>query len=180
MPRPKRNQVAGGTYHVTAHAVAEGAIVLDEGDCDRFLEALAITVGRYRWRCLAVTLLDTHYHLLVTIEETNLDCGMQWLNGVYAAVFNRTHRRKGHLFAARYFNGPILDEPHFMMTVRSIARNRTAAGACADPASASRRSYPGVVGITACWTFVDRKSLLSHFGPDDVAAARLRDFVEGD
>ena len=127
-----------------------------------------------------MSLLDTHYHLLVTIETENLDRGMQRLNGCYAGFFNRTHERRGHLFGDRFYNGPVVDEAHFLLTLRYIARNRKEAGLARDPASDKRSSYPGVIGVEPCWPFVDREALLAHFGSGEDAVRRLREFVEGD
>ena len=70
-------------------------------------------------------LLDTHYHLLVTISETNLARGMQRLNGSYAQFFNLKYGRKGHLFGGRYYGGKSADDRAIScMTVRYIALQR--------------------------------------------------------
>lgn len=136
-------------------------------------------VAKYSWTCLAVALLDNHYHLLVTISEPNLARGMQRLNGTYAGFFNRKYGRKGHLFGARYYSGPIVSSAHLLMTIRYIARNRTAARLSEDPASDVWSSYPGVVGKRVCWPFIGRRQLLALVGPEALAASLLVDLVEG-
>jgi putative transposase len=180
MPRRHREQEAGASYHVTANAVDNGILFRGKNDFDHFLAELAVVVETYRWRCLAVALLDTHYHLLIGLTEANLDRGMQRLNGVYAGSFNRRHARRGHLFRGRFHSEPVRDEPHLLMTVRYIARNRTKAGLAPDPSSDPLSSYSGLVGGSSCWPFVDKQALLRHFGSDEQALARLRGFVEDD
>jgi REP element-mobilizing transposase RayT len=179
MARQLRRQVSGETYHVTTHAVAGAKIVRKDEDRARFLAELATVVVRYHWTCLAVAVLDNHYHLLVTITEPNLSRGMQRLNGAYAGFFNRKYSRKGHLFGARYYSGPVVTPGHLLMTVRYIARNRFVVGAAKDPTHDRWSSYPGVIGTAKRWPFVAAGELLRYFGSGAAAIAMLRDFVEG-
>ena len=164
---------------MNTHGVEECTIVRDDDDCEAFVKHLTGVVAHYRMTCMAAAVLDTHYHLLVTIEEENLDDAMQYLNGRYAAAFNRRHGRRGHLFGSRYFSKPVVTEAHFLSTVRYIARNRTAARAAAGPVTDHRSSYAGVIGEAACWPCIDRDALLAHFGTGEEAVLRLREFVEG-
>jgi putative transposase len=176
MPRPLREEQPGMTYHVTAHAVAEARLVRDDGDRQRFLVQLQMVAESLGWSCLAVCLLDTHYHLLVTISDRNLARGMQRLNGAYAQFFNRKYARKGHLFGGRYYGGKVLTPTHLLLAVRYIARNAHDKGA--DPARYPWSSYPGLIGTRPCWPFIDRTTVLTLFGPPDTAVTTLRDFVD--
>jgi putative transposase len=164
------------TYHVTAHAVAEARLVRDDGDRERFLAQLQMVADLLGWTCLAVCLLDTHYHLLVTISDTNLARGMQRLNGSYAQFFNRKYGRKGHLFGGRYWGGAVLTPGHLLMAVRYIARNARDKGA--DPARYPWSSYPGIIGARPCWPFIAKAAVLDLFGTAETAVRTLREFIE--
>jgi REP element-mobilizing transposase RayT len=166
------------TYHVTSHSVAEARLVRDDGDRERFLAQLQTVADALGWTCLAVCLLDTHYHLLVTISEANLARGMQRLNGSYAQFFNLKYGRKGHLFSGRYYGGKVLTPGHLLMTVRYIARNARDKGA--DPARYRWSSYPGIIGARPCWPFIARAMVLELFGSAETAVRLLRDFIEDD
>ena len=166
------------TYHVTAHAVAEARLVGDDADRERFLAQLQTVAQGCGWTCLAVCLLDTHYHLLVRISETNLARGMQRLNGCYAQFFNLRYGRKGHLFGGRYHGGKILSPAHLLLAVRYIARNARDTGA--DPARYRWSSYPGLIGTRRCWPFIARENVLALFGGTDTAVQLLREFIEDD
>jgi Transposase and inactivated derivatives len=179
MPRALRTQVAGATYHVTAHAVAGTKLVRKDGDRRRLLAELTTVVDSCGWICLATCLLDNHYHLLVTTPEPNLARGMQRLNSAYATFFNNKYRRKGHLFGSRYYSGYIESEGHLLNTLRYIAWNAAAADPSLDPRTDLWNSYPGVVGAAECWPFIARREVLKHFGPESCAVAVLEDFVEG-
>ena len=161
---------------MTAHAVENTRLVRDDGDRQRFLAQLQLVAESYGWTCLAVCLLDTHYHLLVTISDANLDRGMQRLNGPFAQAFNLKYGRKGHLFRSRYYSGAVLTPGHLLMTVRYIARNALDKGY--HPAHYLWSSYPGVIGTQPCWPFIARAAVLALFGPTDVAVRLLRDFIE--
>jgi len=53
MARPLRLEVADGIYHVTARGNERRAIYRDDADRRCFLEILAASLERFRWRCLA-------------------------------------------------------------------------------------------------------------------------------
>jgi len=163
------------TYHVTAHSVAEARLVRDDGDRERFLAQLQMVADALGWTCLAVCLLDNHYHLLVTISEANLARGMQRLNGSYAQFFNRKYARKGHLFGGRYYGGAVRTTGHLLLAIRYIARNARDKGA--DPERYRWSSYPGVIGTRPCWPFIARETVLALFGPAASALALLREFI---
>lgn len=176
MPRPLRDEQPGMTYHVTSHAVAEARLVRDDGDRQRFLAQLQTVAEALGWTCLAVCLLDTHYHLLVTISDANLARGMQRLNGSYAQFFNLKYGRKGHLFGGRYYGVKVLTPGHLLMSIRYIARN--ACDKRAHPARYPWSSYPGVIGTRPCWPFIARAKVLELFGSAEAAVRLLRDFIE--
>ncbi|MBV8759974.1 MAG: transposase, partial [Deltaproteobacteria bacterium] len=58
--------------------------------------------GRHEWELLMFCLMSTHVHLLIRPRHGDLAPGMQRLQSDYARAFNRRHRRRGALFAARY------------------------------------------------------------------------------
>ena len=178
MARPLHHEEPGAIYHVTIHSVAEATIVLSDYDRQQLVRAMHLTVKRFRWRCLAVSVLDTHYHMLVTTPEANLAAGMQYLNGTYAQAFNRRHGRRGHLFRERYRRKRVKTDAHLLLTIRYIARNHVEAGISRDPRTDPWSSYPGVIGKARCWPFIARSQLLGYFGRPDVAVERLAAFVE--
>jgi putative transposase len=178
MARPLHHEEPDAIYHVTIHSVAEATIVRDDRDRQELVRAIHRTVKRFGWRCLAVSVLDTHYHMLVTTPDANLAAGMQYLNGTYAQGFNRRHGRRGHLFRERYRRKRVKTEAHLLLTVRYIARNRVEAGVVRHPRVDAWSSYPGVIGNARCWPFIARGQLLGYFGRPERAEESLVAFVE--
>jgi putative transposase len=180
MARQPRNEVAGSTYHVTIHAVADGVIVRSDLDRRILAQSFAEAAKRYDWQILALAILDTHYHAVVFTPAATLGAGMQYLNGTYAQGFNRRHGRKGHVFGARFFSKPIRTEAQFLLTIRYVALNGFNAGIADHPRNDRWSSYPRILGQLARWPFIATNTLLDYFSPRPQTAFRkLILLVEG-
>jgi putative transposase len=153
-------------------------IFRDDRDRVRFLELLGDVISRLRWVCLAYCVLDTHFHLVVTTPDPNLDRGMKHLNGVYAQGFNRRHGRIGHLVQDRYHAVIVEREPHLFESLRYVALNPVRAGLCRRPEQWAWSSYPTVLGLAEV-PFVATRAVLRLFGRTPSSARkRLREFVD--
>jgi putative transposase len=177
VPRQPREELAGAIHHVFARGNAKQLIYRDDADRERYLALLGRAVVRQRWRCLAYCLMDNHMHLLVETPEPNLGRGIQWLHGRYAAVFNRRHRRCGHVFQGRYGAVRMKSDAQLVMVARYVARNPVDAGLCAEPdawpwgshAAAAAATVPGAVAAAAhehshAPTWLDTARLYEFFG----------------
>ena len=163
MPRPPRIEVAEGIFHVATRAVDAALAYRGSEDRFDFLDLLWTTIETYEWRCQSYCLMGTHYHLIIQTPNANLAAGMQTLNGRYAQRFNWRHRRRGHLFGARFMSVLIQDDAHLVAAHRYVARNPVRAGICADPAAWRWSSYRAVIGLVAPPMFLDVKGALSAF-----------------
>ncbi|MDX6512382.1 MAG: REP-associated tyrosine transposase [Gaiellaceae bacterium] len=178
MSRPLRPLVADATYNVSVKGVADTVIVRGDSDRRCWLALLATVTLRLGWRLHEYCLMDTHFHLLLRTPEPNLSAGMQRLNGGYAQLFNRRHRREGHLFSGRFFSRIIEDERHRIELHRYIARNPVRAGMCTDPAAYRWSSHAALIGRVKAPPFLAVDEVLRLFGRTRAAARRaLREFV---
>jgi putative transposase len=178
MPRPLRIQVPGATYHVTMRGVDSCAIVRDQLDFETLHLLLGITITRRGWNCLSYCFLNTHFHLMLLLRETDLDRGMQYFAGLYARSFNTRYVRTGHLFGERYSSKVVEDDAHQLEVIRYIALNPVRAGACAAPEEWRWNSYNGTAGHVPDDPLISTAETLGLFH-DDIATARreLREFV---
>ncbi|HBY56674.1 MAG TPA: hypothetical protein DEG96_02245 [Candidatus Atribacteria bacterium] len=120
-------------YHIIAKGVEGINIFIDDIDKNKFLQLLQKMVNSYHIHLFFYVLMDTHFHLLLKTEETNLSEAMQFLNSSYAHWFNLRHIRKGHLFQDRYKSYLILN-PLYMYSVASyISLNPVEAGLVDSP-----------------------------------------------
>jgi putative transposase len=92
----------------------------DDDDRLRYLKGLCDVVWRKRWRCLAFCLMDNHVHLMIQTPEANLGDGMRRLHGDYALMFNRRHRKVGHVFHGRYGAKLMRSDEQLCTTARYI------------------------------------------------------------
>jgi putative transposase len=179
MPRPLRPQIPGASHHVTARGVDGCAIYRDVRDRVAFLERLEDVVTRFGWRLLAYCLMTNHYHLVVRTPWPTLSRGVQRLNGMHAQRFNTRHRRRGHLFGARFDSPRLETDAHLLLACRYVVRNPVRAGLCAAPDGWRWSSFRATSGRTQAPTLLAVADLLPHFGPTEEAArAAYRTFVE--
>jgi REP element-mobilizing transposase RayT len=170
MARPPRIEVEDGTFHVATRSVDESFAYRELSDRLDFLDFLWTTVGTHEWHCQSYCLMGTHYHLIVQTPHANLSAGMQMLNGRYAQRFNWRHRRRGHLFGARFMSVHVQDDVHLMAAHRYVARNPIRAGLCAMPADWRWSSYRALAGLQRPPSFLDVKGALATFGEFGTAA----------
>jgi REP element-mobilizing transposase RayT len=170
VPRPPRIEAEDALYHVATRSVDEAFAYREAADRLEFLRFLWTTVGTYEWRCQSYCLMGTHYHLIVQTPHANLSAGMQMLNGRYAQRFNWRHRRRGHLFGARFMSVVIEDEMHLMAAHRYVARNPVRAGLVARPADWRWSSYRALVGAEEPPIHLDVRGALAAFGGFGTAA----------
>ena len=171
MPRKPREEVAGGVFHVFARGNRREDIYVDDLDRHVYLDLLARVGGRQRWLCLAYCLMDNHVHLLLETPWPNLGEGIQRLHGRYAAVFNRRHRRSGHLFQGRYGATRISGDPQFLAAAAYLALNPVAAGLCRRPEDWRWSSHAELlVGKAPGW--LASRRLLELFGASGRGGAR--------
>jgi putative transposase len=179
MARPLRIQYAGAVYHITARGNEKKAIFKEDRDRKSFLDILANVEKRYHWLCHTYCLMGNHYHLLVETPDSNLALGMRQLNGVYTQLFNRRHRRCGHLFQGRYKSILIQKESHLLEVCRYVVLNPVRAGMATRPGEWRWSSYRAVAGKEKAHSCLKREWILSQFGGQRRKAEEMyRRFVD--
>jgi putative transposase len=177
MPRTTRD-AKPGIFHVSTHSVWTGVLFRDDIDRMHFVTELAKTVSKLGWSCMAVSLLTTHYHLLVETFDASLSRGMKQLNLAHATRFNARHKLRGHVVDGRFWSDRVQSEPHLLAVFRYIALNASEAGICASPAEWPWCSYRALVEPVESFTFVDVSRVLGCWGSGAANVADLRRFVE--
>ena len=181
MPRPPREEVPGGFFHIAARAV-DGADVFHEvRDRLSLLALLHVVAQRYGWRCQAYCLMCTHFHLIVQTMKPTLARGMQALCGVYGLRFNKRYERRGHLFGSRYMSVAITSDAHLLEAHRYVARNPVRAGLCSQPGDWRWGSYRAILDLEGAFSFLDVGGVLRLLDDRPAVARELfRRHVEVD
>jgi len=173
MPRQPRYEAAGALHHVVSKGNAGESIVRNDVDRRGFVTRLGNAVYRYRWRCLAFCLLDTHFHLILGTPSPNLGEGMRWFKSACAQDLNYRHGRSGHVFGGRFYSAPLLSDDHLVAALVYVFLNPVRAGVVRSPYDWAWSSYPATVGRIRSPQFLDVNGVLELFGPEP-ATARVR------
>lgn len=163
MPRPRRELVAGGVYHVWARGNRKAPLFHDRADRLKYLEILAAVVEATGWRVLSYTLMGNHLHLLIETPEANLDKGMQRLHSRFALYFNRRHDLVGHVFAGRYGSALATRDGRIPDWATYLALNPVMAGFSEQPGDWEWSSHRATTGDAPAPSWLDVERLLSHF-----------------
>ncbi|MBI3084474.1 MAG: transposase [candidate division NC10 bacterium] len=150
MPRGPRLDAPGVLHHVMVRGIERRPIFWDDGDRTDFLARLAAlaeagTVVVYAW-----ALLPNHAHLLVRTGSRPLARSMRSLLTGYAGVFNRRHKRVGHLFQNRYKSVVVEEEPYLLELVRYLHLNPLRAKRVPDLRALERYPWTGPAALCGC------------------------------
>ena len=132
MPRKFRLDAAGVLHHVIVRGIERRPIFLTIADRQDFFERCGRLFSESRTCCYAWAFLSNHVHLLLRTGNAPLSKVMARLLSGYAARFNRTHRRSGHLFQNRYKSIICQEESYFEELVRYIHLNPVRAHLVSD------------------------------------------------
>ena len=133
MPRRLRRDEPGLLHHVMSRGIARRAIFETRRDVRFFLACLAKQVRAGDLEILVLSVMTTHFHLLVRSPRGRLSRAMQRALDAYSRWFNRSRRRDGPLFRARFVNRIVDSEAYALAVIRYIDRNPVAARLTDDP-----------------------------------------------
>jgi putative transposase len=128
--------------------------------------------GRFDWRILAYCQMTNHFHAILQICERGLSDGMCLLNGCFAKYIHRRFRRRGHLFAERFWSGRIETQEHLVQGIAYVLDNPRRAYIVRDPVKWPWSTCQASVGLRNPPRYLDLSELLPLFGPTPAAARR--------
>ena len=89
MARKLRLEFAGTCYHVVNRGNYRRDLFAGKGAAMAFERCLLEAGTAFGWRLHAFIMMSNHFHLAVETPEPNLSDDMKWLQGTWAARFNR-------------------------------------------------------------------------------------------
>ena len=177
MARGIRIEYSGAIYHVTARGNRRKRIFVDDRDHEHFLECVAEAARRFGWVITSYVLMVNHFHLVVETPEPNLARGMQWLNGSYAAWFNKRHRKVGHLFGERYKAIHVEAGEYMQRLARYVVLNPVRAKMVERPEDFRWSSYRATAGHEPDPEWLRAERLSAYFGASDDWRSNYVQFV---
>ena len=132
---------------LSVHVVQRGGgpitIFGDETDHEVFLMMLEVAAAHCSLRVHAFALMLTHFHLLVTPDNSrSLPGTMCRVGSRYVRYFNRKYRRTGSLWGSRYRPFLIEDERRWLNCLKYIELNPVRAGVVSSPEDYPWSTYP--------------------------------------
>ncbi|MHB0972351.1 MAG: transposase [Thermoanaerobaculia bacterium] len=177
MARALRIEFPGAVYHVTARGNGRKKIFDDDRDRDEFLRLVGDAVRRFGWVITTLTLMTNHFHIVLQTPAPNLAQGMQWLNSVYAAYYNRRHDKKGHLFGERYKAIHVQSEAYLQRLCRYVVLNPVAAKLVMNPEDYPWSTYRATAGLEPAPEWLSHELLVPYFGEPATWRANYVAFV---
>ena len=130
MTHVKRSVSSTGFYHVTMRGNAKGIIFENDAHRSKMLNILTRYRDELGFRIIAWCLMDNHVHLVLDAWDIDLSSAIHRIALSYAAFFNKSEHRVGHLFQGPFRSVPIEYEEQLVNTVRYIHLNPERAGIC--------------------------------------------------
>jgi REP element-mobilizing transposase RayT len=180
MPRQRRQDAPGRTYHVTARGVNRRPIFLEDEERRQFLARLDTVLRWSGARCYAWALMPNHAHLLLRRGEATLGETLHRLLLMHAMRFNEAHARVGHLFQNRAWTHEVESDEEFLVQVRYIHGNPFRAGIVSSLDELAEYPWTGHSALLGNHPapFQDTGYVLRQFGHEELEARRrLRAFM---
>ena len=131
MPRQARKKSESGIYHIMLRGIDRQQIFEDMEDHIRFLDIVKDCREQCGFQLYAYCLMGNHVHLLIQVQEDNLETIFKKIGGRYVYYYNVKYQRIGHLFQDRFKSEPVNDDVYFLTVLRYIHQNPVKAKLCA-------------------------------------------------
>lgn len=149
MARRARLTVAHYPHHVIQRGNDKQPIFRDDKDRERLLSLLHEYSQSSKVAVHAYVLMDNHFHLLLTPDDSKgLPQMMQALGRAYVRYFNTRHGRTGTLWEGRYRSSLIDSEQYLLSCMAYIDLNPVRAGMVTDPAHHPWSSHRHLIGLS--------------------------------
>ena len=128
MPRTVRRKSESGIYHVMLRGINQQVIFEDEEENQKFLEVLNDCKAVSGYKLFAYCLMGNHIHLLIKVEQEDLEQIFKRIGGRFVYWYNGKYSRVGHLFQDRYKSEAVETDEYFLAVLRYIHQNPVKAG----------------------------------------------------
>lgn len=102
----------------------------DAADYEHFLKILRECKELCNFKLYAYCLMGNHVHLLIHVQENNLEEVFKRIAGRYVYYYNVKYQRVGHLFQDRFKSEPVEDDSYLITVLRYIHQNPVKAKLC--------------------------------------------------
>ena len=150
MPRKARQKAESGIYHVMLRGIDRQLIFEDTEDYLRFLNIVQECREICGFQLFAYCLMGNHVHLLLKVQNDDLETVFKRIGGRYVYYYNVKYQRIGHLFQDRFRSEPVDDDAYFLTVLRYIHQNPVKAKLCSKVEDYPFSSFAEYLHESAC------------------------------
>jgi putative transposase len=133
MTRIARVVAVGLPHHITQRGNYKQPVFRNSYDRKLYLSWIEEYSNKYSLKILAFCLMINHVHFIAIPERENALAKVFNITHMrYSQYFNRTKNLTGHLWQGRFYSC-VLDEPHFIASIRYVERNPVRANLVKNP-----------------------------------------------
>ena len=134
MPRPRRIDLPGVTFHVVQRGNNRQACFFRDRDYRYYLDCLGELLGHFGCSLHSYVLMTNHVHLMLTPASAGaVSSLMQALGRRYVRFVNESRERTGTLWEGRFKSFPVDGAGYALACIRYIELNPVRAGMVARP-----------------------------------------------
>jgi putative transposase len=122
MSRTFRFKSADALYHIICKSISELCLFRDSEDKTKYLMLIKKYKLIYNFKLYGYCLMDTHSHLIIDANGSDISKVMHGINFSYAMYYNKKYERKGHLLADR-FKSIIVGNERYLKTLSLYVHN---------------------------------------------------------
>jgi len=126
MPRMARVKTDDSIFHIMCKSISEVSLFKDDEDKKKYLSLIKKYKVLYDFKLYGYCLMNTHSHLMIDANGSDISIVMHGINFSYAMYFNRKYKREGHLFKDR-FKSKIVNNERYMKTLSLYMHNNPTA-----------------------------------------------------
>lgn len=128
MPRQARVKSNSGIYHIMTRGINKEQIFKTNIHKKTVIDIVNEIMTDIDFSIIAYCIMDNHLHLLLEINDDNLEILMKRLNIKYAMHYNKVEKRYGHVFQDRFKSEAVEDDKYMLGALRYIHNNPVKAG----------------------------------------------------
>lgn len=175
MARSKRHWLPKACYHLTHRCLDKQYFFQYSITRDIYVLELREMISRYKVNILNYCVTGNHVHLLVQAEHgTEIEKGMQYLQGRMGQRYNSFKNRHGAFWCGRYHATLIENGGHLSECLFYIDYNMMRAGAVGHPSEWKHCGYHEITGNKKRNTIVNIQKLLLCLGMSEEKESFLK------
>lgn len=165
MSRRKRNWMDRSCYHITHRCLDRQFFFQHSITRDTYLKELREMLSRFKVDILNYMITSNHVHLLAySGKGTEIEKGMQYLQGRMAQRYNKRTGREGSFWSGRYHATLVETGSHLSQCLFYIDYNMLRAGAVSHPSEWKHTGYHELCGDRKRYRIINKVKLLSRLG----------------